>query len=125
MKRVSAITRSLHAIKVGPCQHRGAEGLQRSNRAQHDSGTHALFKWKGRSCLDIDAGSCWLDHGDVLIMDGQCPDAFAHCTDSGLEQEGINITLRWIKRHVASRPFSRTGVMCCLSTCASNLDGGL
>ena len=32
-------------------------------------------------------GSCWLDRGDVLIMDGQCQDEFVHCTDPCLEQE--------------------------------------
>ena len=33
-------------------------------------GTRARFKWKGESCLDSEADSCWLDHGDLLVMDG-------------------------------------------------------
>ena len=48
-------------------------------------GTRSLFKWKGKSCPDSDAGSCWLGHGDLLIMDGQCQDEFLHCTDPVLE----------------------------------------
>ena len=81
-------------------------------------GTRARFKWKGESCPDSEADSCWLDHGDLLVMDGQCQDEFLHCTDPGLEQERINVTFRWIKQHVATSPFLRTGVECCLPTCA-------
>ena len=32
-------------------------------------GTWALFKWKGKSCPDNEANSCWLDHGDLLVME--------------------------------------------------------
>ena len=81
-------------------------------------GTRALFKWKGESCPDSEADSCWFDHGDLVVMDGQCQDDFLHCTDPGLEPERINVTFRWIKHHVASCPFLRTGVACCLPTCA-------
>ena len=81
-------------------------------------GTRALFEWKGMSCPDSDASSCWLDHGDLVVMEGQCQDEFLHCTDPGMEQEQINITFRWIKQHAASCPFLRTGVVCCLPTCA-------
>ena len=44
-------------------------------------GTQALFKWRGKSCLDSDAGSCWLGHGDILVVDGEFQDEFVHCTD--------------------------------------------
>ena len=37
-------------------------------------GARALFKWKGESCPDGDAGTCCLGHGDILFMDGQCQD---------------------------------------------------
>ena len=57
-------------------------------------------------------------HGDILIMDGQCQDEFRYCTDPGSDQERINITFRWVKQHVASCSFQRTGVACCLPTCA-------
>ena len=69
-------------------------------------GTQALFRWKGKSCPDGEAGSCCLGHGDILVMDGQ-----RHCTDPCLEQERINVTFRWIRQLVASCPL-RTGVVC-------------
>ena len=81
-------------------------------------GTRARFKWNGESSPDSEAYSCWLDHGDLLVMDGQCQDEFLHCTDPGLEQERTNVTLWWIKQHVATCPFLRTGVACCLPACA-------
>ena len=62
-------------------------------------GTQTLFKWKGKSCSDSEASSCFLGHGDILVMDGQCQDEFLHCTDPGLEQERINVTFRWIRQH--------------------------
>ena len=54
-------------------------------------------------------------------MDGQCQDEFLHCTDPGREQERINVTFRWVKQHVSSCPLFRTGVACCLPTCAKGL----
>ena len=57
------------------------------------------------SCPDGEGSLCWLDRGDVLIMDVQCLDEFLHCTDPGLEhRHGLNITFRWVKQHVASCP---------------------
>ena len=50
-------------------------------------------------------------------MDGQCQDEFLHCTDPNLEQERINVTFRWIKRHAAFCPW-RTGEVYFLPTCA-------
>ena len=81
-------------------------------------GTSALFKWRGKHCPSNDGHSCWLGHGDILVMDGQCQDEFRHCTDPGSDQERINITFRWVKQHVVSCSFSRTGMACCLPTCA-------
>ena len=80
-------------------------------------GSTALFKWKGKSCPDSDVNSCYLGHGDILVMDGQCQDEFLHCTDPGLEQERINVTFRWIRQHTTSCHL-RAGVVCCLPTCA-------
>ena len=79
-------------------------------------GTQALYKWKGKFCPCKEGGSCWLGHGDVLVMKGQCQDEFLHCTDPGLERERINVTFRWIRKHATSRAL-RTGVACCLPTC--------
>ena len=64
-------------------------------------GTHALCKWKGKSCSGGDASSCCLGHGDTLVIDGQCQDEFLHCTDPGLDQDRINVTFRWIRQHAA------------------------
>ena len=85
-------------------------------------GYQALFRWKGKSCLDGDVSSCYLGHGDILVMDGQCQDEFLHCTDPGLEQERINVTFRWIRQHTTSCPL-RAGVVCCLPTCAQGSSG--
>ena len=77
-------------------------------------GTQALFRWKGKSCPNSDANSCCLGHRDILVMDGQCQDEFLH----GSEQERINVTFRWIRQHVVFCPLLRTGVACCVPTCA-------
>ena len=63
--------------------------------------------------------SCYLGHGDILVMDGQCQDEFLHCTDPGLEQERNNVTFRLIRQHTPSCPL-RAGVVCCLPTCAQD-----
>ena len=81
-------------------------------------GSSAHFRWKGQSCPDDEAHLCWLGHGDIPVMDGQCQDDFLHRTDPGREQEWINVTFRWVKRHVASCPFPKAGVACCLAACA-------
>ena len=72
-------------------------------------GALARFHLKGECCPDSEADSCWLDHGDLLVMDGHCQDEFLHCTDPDLEQQRINVTFQWIMQHVASCPFLRTG----------------
>ena len=51
-------------------------------------------------------------------MDGQCQDEFLHCADPGSDHERIHVTFRWIIQHVAFCSFLRTGVACCLPTCA-------
>ena len=81
-------------------------------------GAPVLFIWRGKSCLDSGERSCWLGHGDILVMDGQCQDEFLHCTSPGLEQERINVTYRWIRQHTRFCPLFKAGVVCCLPTCA-------
>ena len=111
-------------------KHTGTESAARASRRRTplplfgvsvSFGSQALFRWKGKSCLDGDASSCWLGHGDILVMDGQCQDEFLHCTDPGLEQERIFVTFRWVKQHASSCLLLRTGVACCLPTCAQGL----
>ena len=81
-------------------------------------GTFAVFRWRRQSCPSDEGRSCRLDHGDILVMDGQCQDEFLHRTDPGREQDRINITFRWVKQHVSSCPLFKAGVACCLPTCA-------
>ena len=81
-------------------------------------GSFALFRWRRQSCLSNEDSSCRLDHGDILVMDGQCQDEFLHRTSPGREQNRINITFRWVKQHAASCPLFKAGVACCLPTCA-------
>ena len=81
-------------------------------------GSSAVFRWRRQSCPDDDGHLCWLGHGDILVMDGQCQDEFLHRTDPGREQERINLTFRWVKQHASSCPLFKAGVACCLPTCA-------
>ena len=81
-------------------------------------GSFALFRWRRQSCSSDEGHSCRLDHGDILVMDGQCHDEFLHRTKPGREQERTNITFRWVKQHVSSCPLFKAGVACCLPTCA-------
>ena len=80
-------------------------------------GSSAVFRWRRQSCPDDDGHMCWLGHGDILVVDGQCQDEFLHRTDPGREQERINLTFRWVKQHASSCPLFKAGVACCLPTC--------
>ena len=84
-------------------------------------GNFAVFRWRRQSCPADEGHSCQLDHGDILVMDGQCQDEFLHRTDPGREHDRINITFRWVKQHVSSCPLFKAGVACCLPTCAQGL----
>ena len=81
-------------------------------------GSSAVFRWRCQSCPDDDGHLCWLGHGDILVMDGQCQDEFLHRTDPGREQERINLTFRWVKQRVSSCPLFKAGMACRLPTCA-------
>ena len=72
-------------------------------------GNFAHFRWRRQSCPADEGRSCRLDHGDILVMDGQCQDEFLHRTDPGREQ---------VKQHVSSCPLLKARVACCLPTCA-------
>ena len=71
-------------------------------------GYSALFRWKLRSTPDCDADSCWLHHGDLLVMDGRCHDEYLH-TVPRLDGERVNITYRWLKNHSPHCPLSTGG----------------
>ena len=55
-------------------------------------GNFAVFRWRRQSCPDDEGRSCRLDHGDILVIDGQCQDEFLHRTD--LAGNRIGLTLR-------------------------------
>ena len=83
-------------------------------------GFSALFRWKPRPSPDCEADTCWLHHGDLLVMDGRCQDEYLHSTDPRLDGERVNITFRWLKNHVP-QCLVGAGVMCCLPTCVEGL----
>ena len=80
-------------------------------------GEAATFKWKAKSCLDSEASSYRLHHGDLLVMDGRCQDEFFHCTSPGLADRRVNVTYRWIRYHTPKCPLA-AGVLGSLPTCA-------
>ena len=80
-------------------------------------GNAVTFKWKTKSCVDSEVGSCRLHHGDLLVMDGRCQDEYLHCTSPGLADRRVNITYRWIWNHTSSCPLA-AGVLGSLPTCA-------
>ena len=62
-------------------------------------------------------GSCWLDHGDLLILDGECQDELVHRASPRFVGDRMNVTFRWVKRHGSVR--SCVGaVVCGPPTCA-------
>ena len=75
-------------------------------------GSSAVFRWRRQSWPSDEGSLCWLDHGDIIVMDGQCQDEFLHRTAPGREQERINVTFRWVKQHVSSCPLFKAGVAC-------------
>ena len=58
---------------------------------QWSFGGSAVFRWRRQSCPDEAGHLCWLGHGDLLVVDGQCQDEFLHSTDPGREQERIKL----------------------------------
>ena len=52
----------------------------------------------------------WLDHGDLLVMDGLTQEEFWHSTASELEGPRVNLTYRWISQHIRSCP--QAGLIC-------------
>ena len=83
-------------------------------------GDAATFKWKAKSCLDSEVGSCRLHHGDLLVMDERCQDEYPHCTIPGLADRRVNITYRWIRNDTLSCPLA-AGVLGSLPTCAQGI----
>ena len=58
----------------------------------------------------------WLDHGDLLVMDGSAQSEYAHRTASALQGPRVNLAYRWVTQHAASFPFAGV-VGCVFPTC--------
>ena len=54
----------------------------------------AEFKVRRRASGKVPT-SIWLDHGDVLVMDGLAQSEYEHCTASGLQGPRVNLTSRY------------------------------
>ena len=72
-------------------------------------GHSVLFKLRRRT-PEKTLSQIWLDHGDLLVMDGLTQDEFEHSTASELEGPRVNLTYRWISQHIRSCPLA--GLIC-------------
>ena len=72
-------------------------------------GHSVLFKLRRRT-PEKTLSQIWLDHGDLLVMDGLTQEEFLHSTASELEGPRVNLTYRWISQHIRSCP--QTGLIC-------------
>ena len=64
-------------------------------------GHSVLFKLRRRT-PEKTLFPIWLDHGDLLVMDGLTQSEFEHSTASELEGPRVNLTYRWISQHIRS-----------------------
>ena len=72
-------------------------------------GHSVLFKLRRRAS-EKTVTQIWLDHDDLLVMDGLTQDEFQHSTASELEGPRVNLTYRWISQHIRSCPLA--GLIC-------------
>ena len=72
-------------------------------------GHSVLFKLRRRAS-EKTVTPIWLDHGDLLVMDGLTQEEFLHSTASELEGPRVNLTYRWISQHIRSCP--QAGLIC-------------
>ena len=68
-------------------------------------GHSALFKLR-RHAPENTHSHIWLDHGDLLVMDGLIQLEYEHSTASELEGPRVNLTFRWISQHIKSCPLA-------------------
>ena len=55
-------------------------------------GSSALFRWRHQSCPGGEGHFCWLGHGDILVMDGQCQDvpaSYGSWSGTGTDQRYV------------------------------------
>ena len=68
-------------------------------------GHSVLFKLCRRASENT-TSQIWLDHGDLLVMDGLAQLEYEHSTASELEGPRVNLTYRWISQHIRSCPLA-------------------
>ena len=68
-------------------------------------GHSVLFKLRRRAPENTPS-QIWLDHGDLLVMDGLTQYEYEHSTASELEGPRVNLTYRWISQHIRSCPLA-------------------
>ena len=68
-------------------------------------GHSVLFKLRRRAPENTPS-QIWLDHGDLLVMDGLTQYEYVHSTASELEGPRVNLTYRWISQHIRSCPLA-------------------
>ena len=68
-------------------------------------GHSVLFKLCRRASENT-TSQIWLDHGDLLVIDGLTQYEYLHSTASELEGPRVNLTYRWISQHIRSCPLA-------------------
>ena len=68
-------------------------------------GHSVLFKLRRRAPENT-LSQIWLDHGDLLVMDGLTQYEYEHSAASELEGPRVNLTYRWISQHIRSCPLA-------------------
>ena len=68
-------------------------------------GHSVLFKLRRRAPENTPS-QIWLDHGDLLVMDGLTQCEQVHSTASELEGPRVSLTYRWISQHIRSCPLA-------------------
>ena len=68
-------------------------------------GHSALFKLRRRASKNS-RSQIWLDHGDLLVMDGLTQYEYEHSTAFELEGPRVNLSYRWISQHIRSCPLA-------------------
>ena len=68
-------------------------------------GHSALFKLRRRAPENTHS-QIWLDHGDLLVMDGLTQLEYEHSTASELLGPRVNLTFRWMSQHIKSCPLA-------------------
>ena len=67
---------------------------------------HSVLSKLRRRTPEKTLSQIWLDHGDLLVMDGLTQYEYEHSTASELEGPRVDLTYRWISQHIRSCPLA-------------------